>query len=107
MIIGVGGDAIWRLRNRTLTIGFLHTNEYFPGEHILVVGTVENLHPSRPMKHFSLELRQKLLYACGDAKRAEWVFFWRDKGIGWGSTLAMKKKETERQLTDHEDFNES
>ena len=37
-----------------------------------MVGSVENQHNSRPMKQFSLELRQKLLYSCGDAKRAEY-----------------------------------
>ncbi|CAI2326165.1 unnamed protein product [Caenorhabditis sp. 36 PRJEB53466] len=41
------------------------------GDHILVSGEVKNEHPSAPIKHVSLELRQHILYASGDAQRSD------------------------------------
>uniref|UniRef100_A0A8R1HW35 Arrestin_C domain-containing protein n=1 Tax=Caenorhabditis japonica TaxID=281687 RepID=A0A8R1HW35_CAEJA len=41
------------------------------GEHILVTGEIKNEHPTNPIKHVSLELRQHILYASGDAQRSD------------------------------------
>lgn len=44
---------------------------FIAGEHILVTGRVANNHGTSALKHVSIELRQKVHYTSGDAKRSD------------------------------------
>ncbi|ETN70462.1 arrestin domain protein, partial [Necator americanus] len=43
----------------------------FSGEHVLITGQVKNNHNTSVLKHVSIELRQKVYYTSGEAKRTD------------------------------------
>ncbi|KAK6732248.1 hypothetical protein RB195_016563 [Necator americanus] len=67
------------LRKKALCFNRLDCNVTFEvdksafvtGEHVLVTGQVKNNHNTSVLKHVSIELRQKVYYTSGEAKRTD------------------------------------
>ncbi|KAE9419514.1 hypothetical protein Angca_000511, partial [Angiostrongylus cantonensis] len=61
------------------------------GEHILVTGKVVNNHNANVVKHVSIELRQKVHYISGEARRTDTRFITRliCGSVAPGNTLAL------------------
>ncbi|KAK5984014.1 hypothetical protein GCK32_020166, partial [Trichostrongylus colubriformis] len=49
----------------------LDRTSFVAGEHILVTGQVVNNHTTSVVKHVSIELRQKVHYTSGEAKKTD------------------------------------